>query len=89
MVVGYILAAINVFVVPLQALSRRSSIPVVRQAHVLSVQRVVFLSVVELFLDARTDLNRMTRRHGQVATVKKGVKVLPEQDAVRRGVCAA
>ena len=60
--VGHILAAINVFVMPRQELSRGSPITILRQPHVLSVKSVVFLPIVELFLNTGRGKDIQARR---------------------------
>src|SRR5712692_6665959 len=45
------LASINVVVVPSQELSRWPSITKLRQSHILAVEGVIFLSIVEFFPD--------------------------------------
>jgi hypothetical protein len=50
------------------------------------MHRITFFPIVELFFDSLTDLYRILRRHGYVAPVKQGVKVLPEQECIVYGV---
>jgi hypothetical protein len=53
------------------------------------MQPVILFAVVELFLDPGTDLNPMSRRRRHVATIKEGMQVLAQKDAVRGRVCSA